>query len=203
MPKNTTILMIRHAEKPDDDNDPGLAVAGQERAQAYVVYFQNYPPGGKPIKLNYLFASEDSKESHRPKLTLKPLAQALNLQTNLDYKDKDYGNLATEINGNSKYDQSQILICWHHGHILDLAGVGALGVDPSKLPASSNWPPNPWPGEVFGWLLQISYDANGNVIPAQTMCINQKLMYDDHGLNPPAVMVKLKPSTSNQTGDQQ
>jgi hypothetical protein len=51
MTKNTNILLIRHAEKPD--SGIGLAVAGQERAQAYVVYFQNYLINSNLVTLNY------------------------------------------------------------------------------------------------------------------------------------------------------
>lgn len=193
MPKNTTILLIRHAEKPGGD-DTGLAVAGQERAQAYVVYFQNYPPNAPPIKLDYLFASEDSDNSHRPKLTLKPLAQALDLKINHDYKDKDYAALVAEINGDSKYDNSQILICWHHHTILDLAAEFLKG-QPS-LPEGSNWPSS-WPGGVFGWLLQLSFDGIGGVVPNQSSCINQRLMFDDNGPNPPG-LAKLTPSQPDQ-----
>ena len=50
MPKNTNILMVRHAEKPDSGRD--LSVTGQERAQAYAVYFQNYILNGTVLELN-------------------------------------------------------------------------------------------------------------------------------------------------------
>jgi hypothetical protein len=63
MPKNTNFLMVRHAEKPDSGNE--LSVAGQERAHAYAVYFQNYALNGTLIKLNYIFASADSSQSER------------------------------------------------------------------------------------------------------------------------------------------
>ena len=183
MPDNTNILMIRHAEKPDSGT--GLAIAGQERAQAYVVYFQNYGLNSNSIKFDYLFAAANSPESHRPRLTIEPLSKAIGLDINDNYKDKDYQKLATDILQKSKYDNSNILICWHHGEILDLAG--ALGVDASKLPPESNWPAPPWPGEVFGWLLQLCYDVNGRIIVSQTICNNEQLMYNDYGNNPPAV----------------
>lgn len=53
-------------------------------------------------------------------------------------------------------------ICWHHGTILDLANalLSSGGVKPANLPAASAWP-GKWPCEVFGWLLQIVYDAAG------------------------------------------
>ncbi len=180
MPKNTKILMVRHAEKPA--TGPDLAVPGQERAQAYVVYFQNYSINSSPVKLDYLFAAADSPESKRPRLTIQPLSTAIGLVINDKHKDKDYQTVANDILQNTKYDKKNILICWHHGEILQLAAaLGAKG-----LPPASNWPTPPWPGEVFGWLLQICYDNAGKIIPTQTICLNQKLMFDDYGKNPPA-----------------
>jgi hypothetical protein len=175
MPSNTTVLLVRHAEKPEAG--PGLAVAGQERAQAYIAYFQNYMISDTPARYNYLFATADSHESCRPRLTIEPLAGALGLSINSNYADKSYGDLAKEILDHSKYNNSIILICWHHGEILNLAE--ALGVSPQTLPASSSWPVPPWPEDVYGWLLQISYAENGTIIPAQTFCINEQLMYND------------------------
>jgi phosphohistidine phosphatase SixA len=183
MPKNTNIFMVRHAEKPDSGSD--LSVAGQERAHAYAVYFQNYVLNGTRLKLNYIVATADSSQSERPRLTMEPLAEAMGMEINDRYQENDYERLADHILQNSKYDHSNILICWHHGEILELAA--ALGVDASKLPAESHWPSPPWPGEVFGWLLQVCYDTDGNLIPSQTLCINQQLMYDDYGKNPPTI----------------
>jgi hypothetical protein len=180
MPKNTNILMIRHAEKPHSGT--GLTVAGQERAQAYVIYFQNYLLNSNLVKFDYLFAAADSSESQRPRLTIEPLATAIGLNINDKHKDKDYQKVADDILQNSKYDQANILICWHHGEILDLAA--ALGAPGS--PASSSWPTPPWPKDVYGWVLQLCYDDDGSIIPSQTVCINQQLMYDDYGNNPPA-----------------
>ena len=180
MPKNTNILMIRHGEKPH--SGIGLAVAGEERAQAYVIYFQNYSLNSNLVKWDYLFAAANSSESHRPSLTIQPLATAIGLDIDAKHKDKDYQKVADDILQNSKYDGSNILICWHHGEILDLAA--ALGAN--GLPPASNWPTPPWPKDVYGWVLQLCYDADGNIDPSQTICLNQKLMYDDHGKNPPA-----------------
>jgi hypothetical protein len=184
MAKNTNILMIRHGEKPSSGT--GLTLSGQERAYAYIVYFQNYilqsGPNTDPVKLNYLFASADSSSSDRPDLTITPLSAAIMVPVDATYKDADYKKLAGEILNNSQYDQSNILICWHHQEILNLAT--ALHVDATKLPSGNKWP-SKWPGEEYGWLLQICYDSNGNIINSQTLCINQKLMYDDQS-DPPA-----------------
>lgn len=182
MPANTTILMIRHAEKPKSGT--GLAVAGQARAHAYAIYFQNYLIGKDAVVPDYLFATANSAGSHRPQLTVMPLAVTLGLSIDDHYKNDDYPDAADEITGNPDYDDSTLVICWHHGKILRFAK--ALGVKRRKLPPSSNWP-SKWPGSVFGWVLQICFDSSGNVIPDQTICINEQLMYDDHGQDPPGL----------------
>lgn len=51
----TIILVIRHAEKPDSAQDPGLSPAGELHAQNYVKYFENYTVNGKKIQLDALF----------------------------------------------------------------------------------------------------------------------------------------------------
>jgi phosphohistidine phosphatase SixA len=155
MPKNANILMVRHAEKPDSGKE--LSVPGQERAHTYAIYFQNYVLNGTLLKLNYIFATADSSQSRRPRLTMEPLAKAMGMEIDDRYQENDYQKVANDILRNSKYDQSNIVICWHHGEILQLAA--ALGVDASKLPPESHWPSPPWPGEVFGWLLQVCYDG--------------------------------------------
>ncbi len=168
MPKNATILMVRHAEKPESGT--GLAVLGQERALAYVIYFQNYLLNGSLLQINSIFATADSPRSMRPRLTVQPFAEAMGLPIHDQVQDSQYNN-------------STILICWHHGEILHLAA--ALGVDAGQLPPDSLWPSKPWPEDVYGWLLQLCYDATGSITPAQTVCINQQLMFDDYGKNPP------------------
>ena len=57
--RDTTILIIRHAEKPDVGYE--LAPAGQERARAYVNYFKTFTLDGKPFTLDYLISTADSK----------------------------------------------------------------------------------------------------------------------------------------------
>lgn len=194
---NCTVLLVRHGEKPDggtgDDagGASGLSPAGQARAQAYVAYFQNYvalaaegPRVMTPIVLDHLFAAKDSAASQRPRLTLEPLATALGKSIHDEVKDKDWQRLVDELAG---YQDANLLVCWHHGEILDLANAllakGGIG-DPKSLPAASAWPPRKWPGEVFGWVLQIVYDGDGNARPEWVRAINQQLMFDDT-IDPP------------------
>ncbi|HEX5706995.1 MAG TPA: hypothetical protein VFX96_06850 [Pyrinomonadaceae bacterium] len=182
MPQNANIILIRHAEKPT--KGALLSVAGQERAWAYTVFFQNYAldAGSPPVKIDYLFSSADSAASQRPRLTITPLSQALGLTISHDYPDKQYKEFAATINGNPAYNNSTLLICWHHGEILKLAS--ALGAKASQMPKEANWPAK-WPGDVFGWVLLLRYDAEAKLRHKHTFCLPQRLMYDDYGQDPP------------------
>ena len=176
MPGNATIFLVRHGEKPATGT--GLSPAGQQRADAYAKYFQNLKdPAGKTIHWDYLFACLDSDNSDRPLLTITPLAAALKKKVDTTYKDKDYAKLVAHFQQNAKqYAGSNILICWHHGEILQLTA--AMGASSTTLPATSNWPAK-WPGDVFGWLLKIFYKSDGTIHHSSTQVINEKLMPDD------------------------
>jgi broad specificity phosphatase PhoE len=163
---NAVILIIRHAEKPDSGD--GLSAEGVARAKAYVNYFEKFTLDGQPVKLDYIFAAADSKSSQRPRLTIEPTSQALGLAIDSRFKNKDFQALAAEIQ--SKPHGKTILIAWHHGEIPDL--LGALGADANEVIPQAKWPDN-----VFGWLIELRYDADGHLI--ETKRINEKLMPDD------------------------
>jgi len=164
--KNAVILIIRHAEKPAKGFE--LSPAGQERAQAYVGYFEKFTIDGKLLKLDYLFSTADSEKSHRPRLTLEPLSKALGIKIDSRFSDDEFSKLAQEIQ-NHPHGQN-ILICWHHGRIPEL--LCALGANPAQL-----LPDSKWPADVFGWLIQLRYDENGKLSEAK--CINEDLMPGD------------------------
>ncbi len=166
--KNAVIFIIRHAEKPDSGFD--LTPAGYQRADAYPGYFKGLMVDSKPLKLDYIFATGDSKGSHRPRLTVEPLGKALGLQVDTRFTNKKFQDMVDEIQ--TKDHGRQILICWHHGEIPNL--VRALGADPDKL-----LPDGKWPNEVFCWMIQLRYDENGRLIPGETKRINEKLMPGD------------------------
>jgi hypothetical protein len=174
MPKNTNILLIRHAEKPPGNTDPTLDAMGQARAHAYVAYFHNYQLASQPLVLHYLFSSAISKDSARPQLTLLPLAAALGLAIDSTIKDDDYQTLANAILTDAKYDNHNLLICWHHGTILKLAL--ALKAQPDTLPQK-------WHEDQFGLLVLIQYGTDGQT--TQTLTVSQNLMYGDYPKCPP------------------
>jgi hypothetical protein len=165
---NAVVLIIRHGEKPDDGDQ--LAPAGVARANDYVKYFEDYKVDGQPLHLDHLFATKDSKGSARERLTIEPLAQALGLKIDNRYKNKEYSELATDMKTHS-YGH-EMLICWHHGTIPEL--ITALGGDAAKIIGAAKWP-----GSHFDWVVELHYDADGHVIPAQTTLVHEHLMPGD------------------------
>jgi hypothetical protein len=161
--QNAVILIIRHAEKPDAG--PDLSPAGRERAAAYPAYFKTFMVGPKPLQLDAIYATADSKESHRPRLTVEPLSRALGLKIHDRFKDKDFAQLAADISAKS---EKNILICWHHGETPGL--LGALGAEPVAL-----LPKGKWPAAEFGWVLELHYDGEGRLIPGETRRVEVNL----------------------------
>jgi len=60
---DATVLIIRHAEKPDSGT--GLAPAGEVRAQAYIGYFQHLRLNGVVFRPDTLTADSKNSESGR------------------------------------------------------------------------------------------------------------------------------------------
>jgi phosphohistidine phosphatase SixA len=140
------ILIIRHAEKPDDRNDPDLTAAGRRRAENLADYLPR--KFGIP---DFLFASTRSKHSNRPIETVEPLSKKIGVPISDIFADEDFAALAHKLLTDKKYDQKFILICWHHGRIPDLAF--ALG-------ASRDAVPNPWDPTVFNLILELEYEGS-------------------------------------------
>ncbi len=115
------VLIIRHAEKPDDDS-VDLSDQGKKRAEALPGLFQKSDTRPEPFPTpDFIFATKNSKHSYRPLETVTPLAKKLGLSVNAEYKDAEFGKLAEEIFRNPKYAGKTVLICWHHGEMPDLA----------------------------------------------------------------------------------
>ena len=155
-PKNTTVLIIRHAEKPDDGD--GLTPAGEARAKAYAEYFRDFKFHSEPVKLDAIFAAADSKNSRRPRLTVEPLARALGLAVNTSYRDKEVQPLASELEAHDS--GKNVLVCWHHGAMIEL--LRAMGADPETL-----LPGGKWPGDEYHWVVVLRYDAEGRLKDAE------------------------------------
>jgi len=164
-PKNATVLIIRHAE--DAGSGHGLSPRGQERAEAYKNYFQNFTVDSKRRKPDAVLVAADSKQSHRPRLTVEPFAKAAKLPIDSRFGNKQPTDLADELLAN--HQGKVLLICWHHGQIPAL--LRALGAAPERL-----LPNGKWPKAVYDWVIVVSYDENGRLVPESTRRISEHLL---------------------------
>src|ERR1044071_8447660 len=112
-PKNSVVLIIRHAEDPP--SRPGLSPRREERAEAYINYFQNFTVDSKRLEPNAVVVAADSKQSHRPRLTVEPFAKAAKSPIDSRFGNKQPTDLAAELRAN--YQGKVILVCWHHRQI--------------------------------------------------------------------------------------
>jgi hypothetical protein len=167
-PKNSVVLIIRHAE----DGGPGLALAsrGEQRAEAYKNYFLNFTVDSKRLRPDVVFAAKDSRKSHRPRLTLEPFAKAARLRIDGRFGNNQSADLAADLRANQQ--GKVILICWRHPYVPDL--LRALGANPEEL-----LPRGKWPGSVYDWVILLSFDQDGHLIPASTKRINEHLLPGD------------------------
>jgi hypothetical protein len=167
-PKDAVVLIIRHAE--DADSGDGISPLGQERAEAYKSYFLNFTVDSKPREPTVIFAAKDSKKSHRPRLTMEPFAKAANLKINTHFGNTRSADLAADLRANQQ--GKVILICWRHPYIPAL--LRALGANPESF-----LPNGKWPGAVFNWIILLSFDQNGHLIPSKSRRTNEHLLPSD------------------------
>jgi hypothetical protein len=155
----TTILIIRHAEKPvSKSGGPGLTAAGETRARAYASYFRNFAVDGTPVHIDTLVATADSRSSMRPRLTVEPFSRAIGLPVRQQFEDQDVKGLAGWLASGPSH--RTVLIAWHHGKIPRL--LSELGADPQSLLPSGIWPPT-----SYDWVLYLHYGEDGGLAVAK------------------------------------
>jgi hypothetical protein len=167
-PKNAVVLIIRHAE--DGATGPGLTPSGQERAEAYKNYFLNFTVDSKRLEPAVIFAAKDSKKSHRPRLTVELFANAAKLKIDTRFGNNQSAELAADLRAN--HQGKVILICWRHPYVPNL--LRALGAKPESF-----LPNGKWPGSVYNWVILLSYDQDGRLIPSGSKKIDEHLMPGD------------------------
>jgi hypothetical protein len=102
-------------------------------------------------------------QQHEPVLPSPPLrpatvtvtrpSQAIHVPLDQEIADQDYPVLAQRLLSNPKYDGGTVLVCWHHGHLPDLAE--ELGATPDKV--GGRWDP-----AVFNLIWQLDYPPGTN-----------------------------------------
>lgn len=153
---NATLVIIRHAEKPDggQGGGSGLTPAGERRAKAYADYFRHFEFDGAPVHVDALAAASDTANSVRPRLTLEPFAKASGLPLQQPVADKQVDELAAWLS--RQPPGRTTLIAWRHGQIPNL--LTALGADPVALIGAPAWP-----SSVYSWVVILRYDASGRL----------------------------------------
>lgn len=166
--RNVTVLIVRHAEKPDVGR--GLAPQGGQRAGAYASYFDPLVLDGNTLLPQRLIATSDSRGSERPRLTLEPLAAHLQLPIEQPYADKEVAQLVESLRTNNQ--AAVVLIAWHHGHINDL--VTALGGNMQALTGNDKWP-----GDIYNWLIVLRFDEQGQLMTSGSQLVHEHLLPGD------------------------
>ena len=170
------VILLRHAEKPEDEAALHLSPQGARRAQALAEFLgkPNAMTSNAPIAA--LYATRVTRHSHSQRTgeTLAPLAKQLGLPVQMPYTAELYSLLAHDILRNRAYQGRTVVICWTHHDIADLAA--ALGVRPR---------PSKWKDNVFDrfWVVRfengtatlrdlpqglLSGDANSSLFPPRT-----------------------------------
>ena len=167
-PKDAVVLIIRHAE--DGGIGRALAPRGEQRAEAYKDYFLNFTVDSKRREPQAIFAAKDSQKSHRPRLTVEPFAKAANLKIDSRFGNNQSAELAADLRANQQ--GKVILICWRHPYVPAL--LGALGANPKTF-----LPNGKWPGAVYDWVILLSFDQDGHLIPESSKRIDEHLMPGD------------------------
>jgi hypothetical protein len=167
-PKDAVVLIIRHAE--DAGSGDGISPLGEKRAEAYKDYFLNFAVDSKRREPTVIFAAKDSKKSHRPRLTVEPFAKAAQLKIDTRFGNNQSAELAADLRANDH--GKVILICWRHPYIPAL--LSALGANPKTF-----LPNGKWPGAVYDWVILLSFDKDGRLIPSSSKRINEHLLPGD------------------------
>jgi hypothetical protein len=149
------VIVIRHAEKPDDQENPNLSQAGVERSWRIVKWLTqgavlgtNGPPAG-------LYAPEPTRRGFgvRCRDTLQPTARRLGQQVKTAYGSEDYEFQAQVILRDKSLRGKNVVVCWTHEFLPQLAA--AFGVDP---------PPPKWKGGDYDTAYIITFPEGKAVL---------------------------------------
>jgi phosphohistidine phosphatase SixA len=153
----SVIMLIRHGED-EGQRDYHLSQRGQQRSEALPKLF-----GSRLPKPDVIIASRATKGSNRPVETVEPLARALGLSIDHQFRDDDFRALAERLLLDGRYDGKAVLVCWHHGKLPKFAK--ALGV--KNAPA--------WPDDQFDrvWVIEPTKQS------ARFEDVHQKLLDGD------------------------
>ncbi|KZT62899.1 putative phosphoglycerate mutase family protein [Calocera cornea HHB12733] len=116
--------LIRHGEKPANGSQ-GLTVQGEERAQCLTTVFGP----SSAYNIGYIMAEtpKSNGDRTRPLETVTPLAEELGLTVDISCDRDDPDCVAAAVAAYQSTEGAEnVLICWEHGELTDIAT--SLGV---------------------------------------------------------------------------
>jgi hypothetical protein len=154
-----TLLIIRHAEKPDegfpgsgfteqgDEDTKSLVIRGWQRTGAWATLFGSDRGGADYPPQSIIYAAtpgsqDDHGPSHRPAETIAPLAARLGLTAITKYGLGAETDLMREVLGRS----GTVLISWEHKAIIK-------SILP-EIPSVTGHLPKKWNGDRFDVVLR-------------------------------------------------
>ena len=163
------ILLIRHAEKPDErqggvspdgkQNDKDSDSEGWQRAGALICLFAS--PAGLATP-QFLFASHSS--SNRPRQTLLPLSEKLGIAIEMEYGKGDEDRLAAR----AKDCGGVVLISWQHEYLAAVA---------NAILGDRKTAPQEWPEDRFDVVWMFDLDTTTRVYRFEQLA--QRLLAGD------------------------
>src|SRR3954453_17351481 len=103
------ILLMRHAEEPENPSNPYLSDSGRARAQNLVPFvIAKY---GRP---DCVFAAAVNDRSVRSYLTVRPLCDAFAIPLDTSFAPNSYRALADKLLSDESSTQQLVVICWMH-----------------------------------------------------------------------------------------
>ena len=145
-------MIIRHGEKPPSGEI--LSLKGEIRAAALAPYFAETPElllFGTPV-IAYGERPNTKTPTLRPIETIIPTIQALKIPLNTKYTRNQFPEMVHEILTSPQYNGKNILICWEHFMIPNIAH--SFGVTPI---------PSAWPDDVYDRTFIIRFNKDGTV----------------------------------------
>jgi hypothetical protein len=125
------IIIIRHAEKPDDDTQPDLSEAGRARAAAMPGFFSSNSVILEKSSPDVIYAmvGAHGDSTQRPLETVQPLSQALQKPVDNTFKNSHIQDLIQQLLTNPALNDKVVLICWNReGPPVFAAGLGVVNV---------------------------------------------------------------------------
>jgi hypothetical protein len=154
------IILLRHAEKTEDESNPHLSTQGYDRANALVGFFATNAVIATNPPVAALFAARPAKAngSVRCQETLSPLMQHLKLPVSAAYRAEDFKPLARHLLESTNYSGKTVVVCWPRTELIGLAK--ALGAVPQ---------PKTWKSEVYDRVWLLRFGSSLGTVSCQTI----------------------------------